>query len=265
MRQKKGFTLIELLVVIAIIAMLLAILMPALGKVKEKAKSTVCKANMKQWGVILMLYAEDNGGKFQNNTSAMPNGQVWYNLFRNYYQNPDIRVCPSAKKLSDVVFELSGSRMRGSKDTAWVQSYSTGQEDDYGSYALNSWIQNPEGNWYSEYFWRGPYVRHAQYIPAVMDSAMIGLNPIDSDGNMAPEVEDDLDSGWVNSLKRVCIDRHAGTVSTVFLDGHADKVNLKELWSLRWSKQWDTQAGPANAWPEWMNKFKDHEYVGSRP
>ena len=59
MRKGKGFTLIELLVVIAIIALLMAILMPALQRVKKQAKGIVCKNNMKQIGMAANLYAED--------------------------------------------------------------------------------------------------------------------------------------------------------------------------------------------------------------
>ncbi|AQT68759.1 putative major pilin subunit [Anaerohalosphaera lusitana] len=61
--KKKGFTLIELLVVISIIALLLAIMMPALGKVKELAKSTVCGSNAKTMVTAWRLYAEDNDGQ----------------------------------------------------------------------------------------------------------------------------------------------------------------------------------------------------------
>jgi prepilin-type N-terminal cleavage/methylation domain-containing protein len=59
MRKQQGFTLIELLVVIAIIALLLAILMPALQRVKKQAKGVVCRNNMKQIGMAANLYAED--------------------------------------------------------------------------------------------------------------------------------------------------------------------------------------------------------------
>jgi prepilin-type N-terminal cleavage/methylation domain-containing protein/prepilin-type processing-associated H-X9-DG protein len=66
MNKKKGFTLIELLVVIAIIAVLMAILMPALSRVREQGKRIVCEHNLKQLTFTWIMYADENDDKIVN-------------------------------------------------------------------------------------------------------------------------------------------------------------------------------------------------------
>ena len=64
MRQSKAFTLIELLVVISVIAILLAIMLPALSKAKNLAQGSACKGNLKNYCYAVAMYTDDSDGKF---------------------------------------------------------------------------------------------------------------------------------------------------------------------------------------------------------
>ena len=88
--KKKGFTLIELLVVISIIALLLAILLPTLARIKFSAKVVICKSNMKQWGLMNALYASDHEGKFPRQDFNGSGRNLWdvskkFITFSGYY------------------------------------------------------------------------------------------------------------------------------------------------------------------------------------
>jgi len=84
MTKQKGFTLIELLVVIAIIALLMAILMPALERVKKQAKMVACQSNLKQWGLVWAMYTDENNSKFPDYL-----GYDWMHRVVEYYRNSD--------------------------------------------------------------------------------------------------------------------------------------------------------------------------------
>ncbi|MBW1820358.1 MAG: prepilin-type N-terminal cleavage/methylation domain-containing protein, partial [Deltaproteobacteria bacterium] len=87
MGKQKGFTLIELLVVIAIIAILLAIIMPAMRKVKEAAKEVSCRSNMRSVGLAVLMYLVDNERKLADPGNA--NRFLWYDSSGNLRKTND--------------------------------------------------------------------------------------------------------------------------------------------------------------------------------
>ena len=60
-----------------------------------------------------------------------------------------------------------------------------------------------------------------------------------------------------NAMRLFCLDRHNQNINAVFLDLSARKVGLKELWTLKWHKEFDT-SGYQGGWPEWMQKYRDY-------
>jgi prepilin-type N-terminal cleavage/methylation domain-containing protein len=121
MDKKKGFTLIELLVVIAIIALLLAILMPSLNKVKERVKQTICMTNLRGIGLAIKLYVND-----YNNRSAPKHGNryawtdpatgqerqpdyqyaYWGLAYNDYAKNPKIFSCPTFSSMKSTIYDI---------------------------------------------------------------------------------------------------------------------------------------------------------------
>ena len=252
--RKPAFTLIELLVVISIIALLLAILIPVLQRSKKQAKAVVCQANLHEWGLILAAYTQDNDGHFFRGMLDS-SWNDWIEILRpSYVKRGGLTCCPVATKTRD----------KGGQGvfTAWED-----KEGDYGSYGLSAWVCNadPRAVFGDELYWREPTVPGAQNVPVFLDCLGIAGWPDHTSMPPAYDGEPLQDIMLTEQMKNFCINRHDGFVNCLFMDWSVRKVGLKELWTLRWHRKFDTRnrwtkAGGVQPedWPKWMRRFKDY-------
>ena len=273
MNRKKGFTLIELLVVIAIIALLMAILMPALQRVKKQARSVACLSKLRQWGLYFAMYADDYNGRFMAGFTAEPQDNRWVYALGDYYKwDDEFTCCPNAYKPWVDEFGISSGAEGSALGVGVTMAWGYMNKDHWkkpmkGSYGINGWCIDPQPgnephsggvNW----FWRGPNVAGAGYVPLFLEAQRYNGWALHTDRPPSYSGERWNDDAQIG---RYCLNRHDGFAGCLFLDYSARKVGLKELWTLKWHKNYNesgpwTQAGGivSSDWPEWMKPLKDY-------
>lgn len=262
MSKQRGFTLIELLVVIAVIALLLALLLPALQRVRRQAKAVACQSTLKQWGLVWLMYTEQNNSRFPfghtQNIGAPVNYAIdWRVVLEDFYSNDrKILFCPMTTK----TYEEGANQAKYAilVDNIWGRK---------SSYSANEWIFDDFsiGKMAHPTRWGTPDVANTYNVPVMGDSYWWHRsNPDPNDQPPTYDGEPPNGTGPV-AMRIFCIDRHDGGINILFMDWSVRKVGLKELWSLKWHRNFET-TGPwtraggvkPDDWPQWMRHFKDY-------
>jgi prepilin-type N-terminal cleavage/methylation domain-containing protein/prepilin-type processing-associated H-X9-DG protein len=265
-----GFTLIELLVVISLIALLLTLLLPSVRRARNQAKAIVCQARLRQWGLAFKMYTDSNEGRWftaerESSTEIGPDN--WLGLTSpSWFNTRDFIACPRATKGSpDNSYRDAFTAWRSREDA--VARTSAGKSIfgpvSYGFNAMVSWPppQDPRSSMEPRnFYWATCDVREAANVPVFFDSALWGCFPGDCYGPPLGDVSPLLSGIWP-----MCINRHEGGINMLFMDWSTRKVGLKELWTFKWHRRFNTancwtRAGGVlpEDWPDWMQGFEEY-------
>jgi len=174
----------------------------------------------------------------------------------------------------EIVDEAGNSHQAFNIDQAWgifkgdQNGFSSGPNGIAGSYGLNGYLirialdatfvrEIPASYGYREFL----EVPQGARVPVLMDGLRFDLFPIETD----PPATDEYKSWEGDSrMARVCINRHRGSICSSFADGSVRKVGLKELWTLKWHRRFNTSGPWTRAggvlsinWPAWIRPYPD--------
>lgn len=276
-RRRSAFTLIELLVVIGIIAVLAALLLPALAAAKRKGNQAVCQSNLKQMALSYNMYESDYGvgiPDFVGNDPAGSSG-AWIVNFIDYYSKAtNLMRCPSCTRPYDGTSVASGyNANNGSADRLWHKMIDAGDgrgnQDYLCAYGVNGWLDplQKDGSYAGDgkgspgnYYLKESSVRVTSQTPVFFDANWADTWPMEQD---APTTDTYLgcDQGthMGYEMARLALSRHGnanpishyqwtvataipvGGVNVGLFDGHVEYSKLPGLWKYNWHNGWNSQ------------------------
>jgi prepilin-type N-terminal cleavage/methylation domain-containing protein/prepilin-type processing-associated H-X9-DG protein len=259
-RRNPGFTLIELLVVIAIIAILAAMLLPALASAKQRANAIKCVSNLKQLNLAYSMYMQDSDKAISYNSTAV----LWMKALIDYQGSVgEVRMCPVANDRHG----LPTWTKEGDSKTPWYWNTVNDPKLNSGSYGMNGWLYVWDSNgdiakWVAasdsgKFFIRDTSITRPTETPTFFDAIWPDQWP-----KIADLPATDLSTGPSNpssvpGLARCCIARHPlkalstaskqaipGSINMAFADGHASRWKLQDIKNLSWHVGFNPNSDP---------------------